>query len=416
MSLVDHRGCSITGATPEALAAYERALTAFQGWRTGADAELEIALAEAPAFVMAHVLRAYQLICSRDPRQVRQAHSALARATALESNGRERMHLAAIATVLADDYEGAKVRLGELLDEHPRDALALQVAHAFDHVTGDEERMRDRVSSVLPAWSRDLPGYHTILSMHAFSLEESGEYARAQDVALSALELDPHDARAHHAMAHIFEMTEQPDAGVRWMRRHIAAWSEGTIVATHCWWHLALFHLARAEWGHALALYDQRVRAGHSTQIADLIDAAALLWRLDLHCADLGMRWAELAAAWASHIDDGFCSFNDLHAALAFVGAHEWGLARRLETSLIDAQSKPTRHGSATRELGLASCRAMMAFGRGDDTLAVTLLASLPALAHRLGGSHAQRDVLHLTLREAVERICAVAHRSPQSA
>ncbi|MBO9650198.1 MAG: tetratricopeptide repeat protein [Variovorax sp.] len=416
MSLVDHRGDSITGATPEALAAYERALTAFQGWRIGADAELEIALADAPTFVMAHVLRAYQLICSRDPRQVRQGRSVWARTTTLTANSRERMHLAAIDAVLADDYEAAKTRLSELLDQHPRDALALQVAHAFDHVTGDEGHMRHRVASVLPAWSPDLPGYHTILSMHAFSLEESGEYAHAQDVAQAALELNPRDARAHHAMAHIFEMTGQADAGVRWMRRHIAAWSEGTVVATHCWWHLALFHLARAEWGHALALYDRRVRAGHSTQIADLIDAAALLWRLDLHCTDLGARWVELASAWASHIDDGFCSFNDLHAALAFVGAHEWGLARRLETSLIAAQSKPTRHGSATRELGLTSCRAMMAFGRGNDTLAITLLASLPALAHRFGGSHAQRDVLHITLREAVERICAVAHRSPQSA
>lgn len=416
MSLVDHRGSRITGATPGALAAYERALTAFQGWRTGVDAELAMALTEAPDFVMAHVLRGYQWICSRDPRQVRRAREVLARATALKANRRERLHLAALAAVLADDYEDAKSRLGELLDAHPRDALALQVAHAFDHVTGDEAQMRRRVASVLPAWSPDLPGYHTILSMHAFSLEESGEYAHAQEVALAALELDPRDARAHHALAHIFEMTERADAGVRWMRRHVGAWSEGTVVATHCWWHLALFHLARAEWAHALALYDERVRAAHSLEIADLIDATALLWRLDFHRADLGHRWAELVAAWATHIDDGFCSFNDLHAALAFVGAHEWGLARRLEVSLVEAQSKPTRHGNTTRELGLPACRAMIAFGRGDDTLAVTLLASLPALAHRLGGSHAQRDVLHLTLREAVERLCAVTCRSLQIA
>ena len=50
--------------------------------------------------------------------------------------------------------------------------------------------------------------------------------------------------------------------------------------------------------------------------------------------------------------------------------------------------------------------------GRGNDTLAVTLLASLPALAHRLGGSHAQRDVLHLTLLRAVERVRRPQRRS----
>ncbi|MEO8121785.1 MAG: hypothetical protein ABI606_20985 [Rhodoferax sp.] len=39
------------------------------------------------------------------------------------------------------------------------------------------------------------------------------------------------------------------------------------------------------------------------------------------------------------------------------------------------------------------------------------MLASLPALAHRFGGSHAQRDVLHLTLLQAVERIRRPARR-----
>jgi hypothetical protein len=45
-----------------------------------------------------------------------------------------------------------------------------------------------------------------------------------------------------------------------------------------------------------------------------------------------------------------------------------------------------------------------MAFGRGDDAAAIKLLARLPSIAHRLGGSHAQRDVLHLTLQHAVQR------------
>jgi len=35
----------------------------------------------------------------------------------------------------------------------------------------------------------------------------------------------------------------------------------------------------------------------------------------------------------------------------------------------------------------------------------VALLASLPAEAHRIGGSRAQRDVLHITLRAAVLHI-----------
>jgi hypothetical protein len=82
------------------------------------------------------------------------AEPVLARASKLPANARERLHLAAIAAVLADDYERGKALLGELLRQEPRDVLALQVAHAFDYLTGDVARMGDRVAGVLPAWSK----------------------------------------------------------------------------------------------------------------------------------------------------------------------------------------------------------------------------------------------------------------------
>ena len=405
MSAIDARGCGISGATPTALEAYERALAAFQSWRRGADAHLAVALQQAPGFVMAHVLQAYLHLSSRDPGHVRLARPVLTRATELPANERERLHLAAISAALADHYERAKARWSELLSRYPRDVLALQVAHAFDYITGDLDRMNDRVAAVLPAWSSQLPGYHAVLSMHAFSMEECGHYGRAEEAARAALALNAFDARAHHAMAHVFEMSERPAAGVRWMNKYFTSWGVDTVVSMHCWWHLALFHLAQGQIDQAVALYDGRVRARQSIEIADMIDASALLWRVHLLGGNTGTRWAELADAWEPTIDDGFCSFNDLHAMLSFVGAQDWDRARRLELAVERAASLPTRYGETTRLLGLPACRALIAFGRRNDSLAIGLLASLPAHAHRLGGSHAQRDVLNLTLLHAVERI-----------
>jgi hypothetical protein len=63
MSRIDFRACDISGATPAALEAFERALAAFQSWRSGAERLLAPALEDAPAFVMAHVLQAY-LCCA----------------------------------------------------------------------------------------------------------------------------------------------------------------------------------------------------------------------------------------------------------------------------------------------------------------------------------------------------------------
>jgi len=405
MNAVDRRGCAISGAEPAALEAFERALAAFQGWREGAEAPLALALHEAPRFVMAHLLKAYLLVCSRDPRRLAQARPTLARVAALPANERERRHVAAIAALLDDDYDVARATLGELLRLEPRDALALQVAHSLDYVAGDVQCIHERVAAALPAWSTDLPGYHAILAMHAFGLEETGHYQEAEASARAALALDPLDARAHHVMAHVFEMTGRPDAGERWLADHAEGWANDSIVATHCWWHRGLFQITLGRPERALDIYHHHVRAGNSDAIADLIDASALLWRIELAGGDTAGRWLELADAWAPRIDDGFCSFNDLHAMLAFVGARDWRRADDLLRSLRAAWSKPSRHGATTRLLGLAACRALAAFGRGDDLLAITLLASLPAQAHRLGGSQAQRDVLHLTMQRAVERL-----------
>ena len=65
-----------------------------------------------------------------------------------------------------------------------------------------------------------------------------------------------------------------------------------------------------------------------------------------------------------------------------------------------------------TRLVGLPASRALAAFGRGDFATAARLLRALPPVAHRIGGSHAQRDVLHLTRAAAAARSAAPAVRS----
>lgn len=402
---VDARGCPLTGASDEALQRYEAALTAFRCWRTGAATLAEAAAREAPAFVMAWLLQAYLRVCSRDPQRVRSARPILSHAVSLQANPFERQHAATIAALLDDDYELAKARLGRLLRSQPRDVLALQVAHALDYLTGDIEGMAERVAAVLPAWSARWPGYGAVLAMHAFGLEERGDYASAEHAAGRALELDARDARAHHVMAHVFEMTGRPAAGLNWLRAHAGEWDGDTMVARHGNWHMALFHLARGDVAAGLELYDRRIAPGASGEIADLIDASALLWRIALNGADVGARWRGLAAAWSPHVDDRFCSFNDIHAMLAFVGACDWSRARRLLDSLAISRAQPTRHGASTRLLGAGACRALLAFGQGNHALAISLLASLPPTAHRLGGSQAQRDILRLTLDRAASRL-----------
>ena len=102
---------------------------------------------------------------------------------------------------------------------HPHDLVALQVGHLMDFYRGNARDLRDRIARALPHWSPDVPGYHVVLGMHAFGLEEAGDYARAEETGRRALDLEPLDAWAHHAVAHVMEMQGRAQDGIGWMSR-----------------------------------------------------------------------------------------------------------------------------------------------------------------------------------------------------
>jgi hypothetical protein len=177
------------------------------------------------------------------------------------------------------------------------------------------------------------------------------------------------------------------------------------MFAFHNWWHLALYHLDRGELPRVLELYDTRIRATHSTVALEMLDATALLWRLHLRELDVGERWLELAEKWAVTAEDGYYAFNDMHAMMSFVGAGRSEDGQRLLHTLEARAAAKDYNAMMCREVGLPVARAIAAFGRRDFRACCDLLLAVKHRAHLFGGSHAQRDVLGLTLVEAALRL-----------
>lgn len=261
--------------------------------------------------------------------------------------------------------------------------------------------LRDRIARALPHWGRSLPGYHAVIGMHAFGLEESGDYAQAEKQGRLSVELEPRDGWGQHSVAHVMEMTNRPRDGVAWMRGNVDAWSPDSFFAVHNWWHLAVYHLELEQIDEVLRLYDGPIYGKRSTVILEMIDAAALLWRLHLRGVHLGDRWEALADNWTPHIGAGNYVFNDVHAAMAFAGSRRpQSLQALLETQRA-AMGSAGDNAYFAREVGHSATLAIQAFGEGSYAEAVRLLRPIRNIAHRFGGSHAQRDVLDLTLIEA---------------
>lgn len=286
---------------------------------------------------------------------------------------------------------------------YPLDALALQVGQQIDFFCGDTRMLRDRILAVLPAWSDAVPGWHAVLGMLAFGLEENGDYARAERLGRQAVELEPRDAWAQHAVAHVLEMQGRRDEGIRWMEDN-PGWRQDNFLAVHNWWHLALHHLARGDSAAALKLYDGPIHGHRPAVVAELIDASALLWRAELLGHAVGDRWVGLAERWAPHAGDGHYAFNDLHAAMAFARGDRADALRELHLAHERALSRDDDNAAFTRDVGAPAVRGFVAFAQNDFGRAVELLHPIRTRTSRFGGSHAQRDVIEQTLIEAARR------------
>jgi tetratricopeptide (TPR) repeat protein len=401
----DAQGHQLSGATEAAVTDYDQAVRAFNLVHGDSIGLFDAARGEAPEFAMAYLGKAWVFAVANDPGLLSQAEGLVEAARSLSLNEREAAHLAALSHLVRGARSAAVAVMDRHLMHYPFDILGHQGAALVDGFLGRFPWVRDRSARALPLWSKDRPGYATMLAFHGFGLEEAGDYARAEDESREAAELEPLSFWPHHTVAHVMEMTGRPEDGLGWMAARESLWSTPAHAnQVHIWWHKALFHLELGQYDEALALYDGPMRATQRRLGVSLTNASALLWRLDTLGVDVGGRWEDLASLWDGHADGKCLVFTDIHAAMAELRSGrealvEHRLAAMRETAAGDVEAAPLY-----RTVGIPVVEGLSAFHRGAYDEAVTLLLQTRIDLWQIGGSHAQRDVVDWTLAEAALR------------
>jgi tetratricopeptide (TPR) repeat protein len=403
----DQQGLTLA-ADPESAAAFDRAIADYYGLTGDPVGILKRALARDPDFALGGVAIAALYMIGGFRGDHQEVGSALAAAERVIRSGseRERRHFAAASAWAEGQTARALLGWEAILAEHPTDALALRLAQDAYYFLGRPHAIRDCAARVLPAWDRGNPLTSFILGLYAFGLEETGDLGRAEDFGREALSLNPRDAWATHALAHVMETANRHDEGVAFLKSTRANWADAHFMAGHNGWHLALFLIEHGRFDEVLADYDRfsvPKLAGDAT--LDRVDAASLLWRLELADVDVGNRWAPVADKWMAHVDDHVLAFNDLHCAFAAARSPDPGDVGRFVSSL-DAYGRlgSGDNRQVTVEVGRRLIDGALAFARGDAALAVEAILPVRDQAIRIGGSHAQRDIVNLTLIAAAER------------
>ena len=417
----DAYGAQTTTTAAAALAGIDDFVTGFVGYHPRSANVLAAAEAH-PDSALANILAGFLWMFLERPEAPAKAEPFRRRAADCKGlNRRERGLLALLEAWQGRDARRALSIARDVLAEHPEDLATLKLGqyHAFN--LADAPAMLSLALGCRAALERrPVAGERTVdasdgaagdgrvpaplLSMLAFGHEQCHHLEAAERAAFTALDADPAEPWAHHALSHVFLTRGAIDEGRRFLAERAHTWTGlNSFMFTHNWWHLALFEIAAGEGAAALATFDARVWGVEPDYSQDQINAVSLLARLECAGVDVGERWLGLLPHLVSRVDDVLQPFVTLH--------YLYGLARaeapeaEALLALIERQAdEPVIEADRAlwRDVGIAAARGVHAHAKGEHDAAVTHLWPVQPRLWMTGGSHAQRDLFDQLLLDAM--------------
>ncbi|MDQ2764278.1 MAG: hypothetical protein M3Y22_12615, partial [Pseudomonadota bacterium] len=213
--------------------------------------------------------------------------------------------------------------------------------------------------------------------------------------------LDPTDLWAAHGVAHVLEMTGRRQQGIAWVEGLQARWDGSNNLKHHLWWHQAMFHLELGDFAKVLSLYDDGFRnlssplTGMTPDLyIDVQNAASMLFRLGRHGVDPGDRWMELADKAEARIGDCQSAFTLPHWMMALAATGRDQAAQAMLAAMRDFAQNTQPIARLVAQVALPVTEAVLANGQGRHAQALDLMRPVMGEMYRMGGSHAQQDVL----------------------
>ena len=258
----DAYGLSISTSSAHAAAAFDRTVAGYLKARLDTRDHLTELLKADPEFGLAHCLKGYfaMLLYKHAALPAAAEAARTARRLTEKATPRERMHVDALDAWVAGDLDHLFAVWEQILAEHPTDVLAFRLAHYKYFWTGRARDMLASVERIAPKWSRELPGYGPMLGCRCFALEECGDYDAAEPAGREAIELDPADLWAAHAVAHVMEMQGRQRDGVAGWNASPGIGRAPTSCSITCGGTAPFFPHEQRDFDQVLALYDQRFR------------------------------------------------------------------------------------------------------------------------------------------------------------
>jgi Tfp pilus assembly protein PilF len=421
----DRYGLPLSTVSSEAAEAYRDGVDLMLSAWPGAAEAFDRAIAADPDFALAHVTRARIHSTFQQGGPARKEAAAAREQVARRGSMRERSHVETVALAVEGNIAAALSSALRHLESWPRDAVVLSLPlgafglFAFSGMSDHDQARQDLCERYAPHYGDDW----WFLANFGWSLTENGQVARGRAMTERAFDMRRTNAYAAHALLHaMFEDGTVADADAL-VTQWIGSYDRSGILHGHIYWHQALGALELGDAQKALSIYQNVLRPMVSVAppLNAMSDCASLLWRLQAYGhavpADL---WADADAYAKAHFPKSSLPFVEMHMALLAAATHNRpALEQRL--CLIEERLRDGKlpAGPVVPQI----CQALGAFAGEDYAACVTRLEPVLSEVVRIGGSHAQREIIEDTfivalirageLRRAREHLDRRLHRRP---
>ncbi len=411
MTHTDRYGNTLSTTSDAAAAHYRDGMDRVLAAWSGAAEAFDAAIAADPAFALAHLARA------RVHATYGESAAAIAKTTqarqlvAPNGTDREHSHVDALALGVEGKPHLSLPAVLRHVEHWPRDALVLAAplgAFGLFAFSGMSDHDQARVD-LCERYTHHYGGDWWFQSYLGWSHTENGNVAYGRRVTEHALSLRRENANAVHALAHAMFEDGSADEAETLITGWLPTYERSGLLFGHLAWHQTLVALEQDDPARALAIYLERIQpsASKAFPLNIMTDGAALLWRLKLHGHDTpAAAVAELSAYGQGLYPRAGNAFVDVHMCLLAAAA---GDRAALETRVHEIEARLADARLPAGPVVPAICRAALNFADGDYRACAERLAPLANEVVRIGGSHAQREVVEDMLLVAWMRCGEVA-------
>jgi Tfp pilus assembly protein PilF len=402
----DRYGLSLSTASSEAAKTYRDGIDLLLSAWPGAAEAFDRAVAADPEFALAHVARARIHTFYQQGEAARKAAGLARELVMRRGSARERSHVETLTLAVEGNIPAALSSALQHLESWPRDAVVMSLLlgafglFAFSGMADHDRARRDLCECYAPHYGEDW----WFLSNYGWSLTENGEVAKGRAVTERAFDKRRANAYAAHALLHaMFEDGSVADADAL-VAQWIGGYDRAGILYGHIYWHQALGALELGDASKALSIYSDILQpsVNAAPPLNAMSDCASLLWRLSAYghavTADL---WAEADAYARDHFPKLSLPFVEMHMALLAAATHNQAV---LEQRLRVIEQRLGEGKLPAGPVVPGICRAMTAFAEEDYSACVAHLEPVLDDVVRIGGSHAQREIVEDTFIVALIR------------